>query len=178
MLSVALRGDVGIAVAKLTWVKWIMLIEGLLHGICSRFSLFLLCLESLWAGSWSAQLTIEQNCRISWLRLDLEENNTAGFSARAYHPWSKKEVPPSPSFRILLNLCFFCDLKAQNGLITRVCLLSEASAAAERMPGCLLMGTSVIFYLFCNLNLWDHFCPYTVNPVAPSVFEYRWQVCL
>lgn len=70
-----------------------------------------------------------------------------------YHPWSKKEIPPPPSFRVLLNLCFFCDLKAQNRLITWVCLLSEASAAAERMPACLLMGTSVIFYLFCNLNL-------------------------
>lgn len=49
--------------------------------------------------------------------------------------------------------CAFCDLKAWKRWITPVCLLLEASAAVERMPACLLMGTSVIFYLFCNPNL-------------------------
>lgn len=63
---------------------------------------------------------------------------------------------PLLRFRVLLNLClffFFFFLTCKLMWITLLCLLLEASAAVEWMPACLLMGTSVIFYLFCNPNL-------------------------
>lgn len=91
VLSGGVLGAVGIAMLKPTRVKWVM--QDCSLQVC--IIVFALILAhfwctwgSLWAGSWSAQLTIKLctccgSCRMSWLRLDPAQNNTTGFRAGA-----------------------------------------------------------------------------------------------
>lgn len=60
---------------------------------------------------------------------------------------------PLLMFRALMNLQVTKKHKLR--WVAPVCLILEASAAVEWMPACLLMSTSVTFYLFCNPNLFE-----------------------
>lgn len=99
-----------------------------------------------WVGwSWIQSTTILQG-----LELELVYNQSMAQGTNCLFAFF---FSPSLIYLGYFWTCAFCDLKAWKRWIAPVCLLLEASAAAERMPACLLMGTSVIFYLFCNPNL-------------------------
>ena len=59
-----------------------LLVAGLHHSVYSRFTPFLMRLGSVWAGSWSAQLTIELGHMLWELQNELAE---AGSRVEQYY---------------------------------------------------------------------------------------------